>query len=99
MAKIEFLDTSGTLREWLQGFYALSAGPGEAPARCVTCPPPSGPHIRVQVGTWYEYDSPNLIDEMAREGITPASIVAISVYASGHLFESQVAEVELLALE
>ncbi|MBI3363151.1 MAG: hypothetical protein HY023_18775 [Chloroflexi bacterium] len=99
MAKIEFLDTSGTRREWLQGFYSDSNFLGDVPTSCVTCPPPTGPHIRIPKATWYIYDSPNLIDQMNRAGLTPASIISISIYASGHLFESMVSEVELLALE
>ena len=99
MAKIEFVDTSGTSQEWLQGFYTESGAAGEAPGSCVTCPPPTGPHIRLQSGVWYVYDSPNLIEEMKAQGFVPASVRAVTVYASGHVFESQVSEVELLALE
>jgi len=99
MVKVEFLDTSDTPREWLQGFYGDSPSTADAPGACVTCPPPTGPHIRLQPGIWYVYDSPNLIEAMTAQGLTPASVRAVTIYASGHTFESQVSEVELLALE
>jgi hypothetical protein len=99
MVRIEFLDTSDTPREWLQGFYGDSPSTADAPGACVTCGPPTGPHIRLQPGVWYVYDSPNLIEAMTANGLTPASVRAVTIYASGHLFESQVTEVELLALE
>ncbi len=99
MVRIEFLDTSDTPREWLQGFYGNSPQSTDAPGACVTCGPPTGPHIRLQPSVWYVYDSPNLIEAMTANGLTPASVRAVTIYASGHLFESQVSEVELLALE
>jgi hypothetical protein len=99
MVRIEFVDTSGNPQEWLQGFYSAAASAGAAPSVCLPCPPPTGPHIRVQPQSWYIYDSPNLIEEMNRQELAPAYIRSISVYASGHLFESMVSELDLLALE
>lgn len=97
MVKLEFTDTAGNAHEWVQGFYYLPDAGTSLPMRCITCPPPSGPHIRVQQNVWYLYDSPDLIALFKGTGYTPAVISAISIYAEGHSFESMVSEIELQA--
>lgn len=100
MAKIEYQDRNGKPHEWVQGFYVRSdVNSSSSPNRCVTCSSPSGPHTLVPPGTWYLYDSPNLIQLFSQVGAAPASITAISIYAQGHQYESLVSEAELLAQE
>lgn len=97
MVKIEYTDIAGGNHEWVQGFYYLPDPANTQPVRCITCPPPSGPHLRVTQGSWFFYDSPELISLFKSAGFTPAVISAISIYAEGHAFDSYVSEVELLA--
>ncbi|MDP6793706.1 MAG: hypothetical protein QF660_06600, partial [Anaerolineales bacterium] len=99
MVRVEYQDTAGNVHEWLQGFYYLGSDSGSIPIRCVTCAPPTGDHLRVQVGRWYLYDSPDLLSLFTAAGTPPAIINSISFYGSGHNFESYLTEVELQAVE
>ncbi|MFQ5407132.1 MAG: hypothetical protein ACE5FI_01765 [Anaerolineales bacterium] len=96
MIRLEYSDTAGNIHEWLQGFYYLAATGNGTPARCVTCPPPTGEHLQVSNGAWFLFDSPNLMQLFASTGNAPATVNSISVYASGHNYESYVSEIELL---
>jgi hypothetical protein len=99
MVRIAYEDADGADQEWLQGFYSLpdTSTPGN-PSFCVTCSV-RNEHIQVPQGTWYSYDSPNLIPLMSQDGETPILIQSITVYASGHTYQSTVAEVELIGQE
>ena len=99
MVRVEYQDTAGNGHEWLQGFYYLGSNSGSIPIRCVTCSPPTGDHIRTPLGRWYLYDSPDLLSLFATAGSPPTIINAISLYASGHNFESYITDVELQAVE
>ena len=96
MVRIAYQDAHGADREWLQGFYSLpNAGGSKNPHVCET----SGtrnPHIQVQWDTWYPYLSLNLIPQLSVDGRSPTLIKSITVYASGHSFESMIAEVALI---
>lgn len=99
MVRVEYQDSMGESYEWLQGFYYLGSDDGSIPTRCVTCPGIAGDHARITNGVWHLYDSPDLMSLLATSGTSPVMINSISIYASGHSFESYVAEVELLAEE
>ena len=99
MVRIKYQDSIGESYEWLQGFYYLSSDNTAIPTRCVTCPRLSGDHVLIANGVWHMYDSPDLMDLLTTAGNPPVMINSISIYASGHSFESYVAEVELLAEE
>jgi len=99
MVRVEYQDTAGNGHEWLQGFYYLGSNSSSIPIRCVTCSPPTGDHIRTPLGSWYLYDSPDLLSLFATAGRPPTIINAISFYASGHNFESYITDVELQAME
>ena len=99
MVRLQYQDSIGDSHEWLQGFYYLSSRNGSIPTRCLTCPGPTGDHAQIANGAWHLYDSPDLMKLLTRSGNPPALIKSISIYASGHSFESYVAEVELLAEE
>lgn len=100
MARIEFTDSTGVRRELLQGFYYRLApsntSPG-IPTRCVTCPPPTGDHLRIQRGVWFIFESPDLLQAIRSAGFQPVTLNTVTIYASGHRFESYVAEIALLA--
>ncbi len=97
IVRLEFTDTAGNAHEWLQGFYYLIATGNSTPVRCVTCSPPTGDHLQISNGVWFFIDTPELTELFATVGNPPATINAITIYASGHNFESFVSEVELLA--
>ena len=96
MIRMTYLDAQGGLHEWLQGFYTLEGG-GYTNV-CDVCE--GGPrHIQVPTGAWYPYTSPDLIPELRKRGIQPATILRVDVYASGHSFRAAVDEVSLLVEE
>ena len=99
MVQIEYQDTSGNTQEWLQGFYYLSTEHQSIPKRCVTCSASAAEHVKVPHGRWHLFDSPELMSMFRQSGRPAAIIESISFYASGHNFESYLAEVELQAIE
>jgi hypothetical protein len=95
MVRIEYIDAEGGIRSWQQGFYYLpDPNVPPNPPFCVTCNP-RNVYIPVIPGIWYPYESPNLISEFAKVGPAPVLLRSIYIYASGHTYQSQVAEVEL----
>jgi len=99
MVRIDYVDETGTLRSWQQGFYSLPDTNVPAnPTFCVTCNP-RNEHILVASGQWHPFESDNLIPVLNKVGPVPVLLKSISIYASGHNYHSQVAEVELLGQE
>lgn len=99
MVQIEYRDADGADQQWLQGFYSLpdASVPGN-PSFCVTCSI-HNEHIQVPGETWYAYDSDNLMPLLSQDGEAPISISSITVNASGHTYQSFIAEVELIGQE
>jgi len=97
MVRIDYRDTSGTRREWVQGFYSAAAPDPQNvnPRFCVTCSTRNA-HRPVVPATWFAYDSGNLMEELTVGGVRPAWIDGISFYASGHSYQSAITDVELL---
>jgi hypothetical protein len=99
MVRIDYRDADGNDQQWLQGFYAEPAsGLSNNPGFCVTCGI-RNEHIQVPPNTWYSYDSENLIPLLSQDGKSPTLIKSITVYASGHAYQSIIAEVELIGQE
>ncbi len=99
MVRIAYQDAHGAEREWLQGFYALAnLGGSKNPHVCETCGT-RNPHIQVQGNSWYPYLSLNLIPQLSVDGRAPTMIKSLTIYASGHSFESMVTEVALIGQE
>ena len=96
MVRISFIDQSGSAREWLQGFYAVQ-GPDKP--FCQSCEW-QAEHIRVaQLGSWYDYESPDLLPLLRSHGIDPTAIETVQVYASGHTYSAAIDEIEILVEE
>jgi len=94
MLRITYLDTQDGGHEWLQGFYTLAGG--GYPTICPISICESRPqHIQVPQGAWYTYTSPDLIPLLRERGIEPATLLNLSIYASGHSFASAVDEVSV----
>ncbi len=100
MIKLGYEDATGAWNEWVQGFYATDdSSMSSIPPTCVTCEI-SQPHIRVPAGKWYTFESANLLQDLPARGLmAPRIIRSITVSASGHSYNSQVAEVALLVRE
>jgi hypothetical protein len=98
MVRLDYVDDSGEARFWQQGFYYLPDPNNFNPEFCNTCNP-RNIHIRTVNGVWYSYESDNLIPILTKVGSPPVFLKSISVYASGHIYQSQVAEVQLLGQE
>jgi hypothetical protein len=86
MVDIAYTDVYGKDLHWYQGFYYLDLPAGS------TYVPPSGE--KVPLGVWYTYESPNLFDVL--KDTRPARINSITIYASGHDYESLVSDAALI---
>lgn len=97
MMELRYKDEQGTDRSWFQGFYYLD---GPDPKYCVQCGGIQDDHRQVLQGIAVPYDSDNLMEVLARNGLPkPARVLWLRIYASGHNFDAAVSEVELLAQE
>ena len=99
MIRIDYQDAAGNPLQWVQGFYYWVDPSVSNPLLCETCPPPRQVHAQHPQGNDFFYESPNLIEMLSQDGVIPASINSISVYASGHSYDVQVSEIELLVEE
>ncbi|MGC9468853.1 MAG: hypothetical protein ACP5HS_09690 [Anaerolineae bacterium] len=96
MIRIEFVDRdTGGNREWLQGFYARE---GEDIPFCTTCEW-KAQHIKVPPETWYDYESENLLPILRDQGVNPAVIREIRIYAQGWTYSSAIDEIGILVGE
>ena len=85
MVRIDFIDVYGKPQFWTHGFYMVDP-PENWPLR-------EGEKIPGLV--WYAYESP---DFMQSETFPrPAKVTRIRIYASGHNYRSQAADIELIA--
>lgn len=100
MVRIDYQDASGSPLQWVQGFYYwVDPAVTTNPTLCETCPPPRQEHELHPANVEFFYDSPNLMELLSQNGNLPVSVTSISVYASGHSYDVQVSEIELLVGE
>ena len=102
MVRIKYKDPAGNEQHWVQGFYYWVdqvVPTRDQPTLCVLCPSPRQEHEQQSQGVQFFYDSPNLMEILTHDGQPPTSIVEISVYASGHSYDVQISEIELLVGE
>jgi hypothetical protein len=102
MLRLRYRDQSGNEKDWVQGFYYWvdPAVPVEQqPTLCILCPSPRQEHEQQSQGVQFFYDSLNLMEILSQDGQPPASLVEIAIYSSGHSYDVQVNEVELLVSE
>jgi hypothetical protein len=86
MVDLLYTDVYGKDLHLYLGFYYLDLPPGS------TYLPPTGE--KVPMGIWYNYESPNLY-ELLRD-TRPARVNSITIYASGHDYDSLVSDVALI---
>ncbi len=100
MVKLKYVDNNGVEREWLQGFYyKYDDNPVFGYTFCAPCSPRYGDHLRVEQNQWRTFESDNLLEAMRAANAPAAVLKSIAVYGSGHTFDSNVAQVQLLASE
>ena len=96
MVVIDYVDESGEPRSWQQGFYYLpDPNPIPNPEFCKTCNP-RNKHVPTANAVWDQWESENFVPVLGKVGAAPVLLKSISIYASGHKYQSQVSEVELL---
>jgi hypothetical protein len=85
MVRIDFIDVSGAPQFWTHGFYI------QDPEK--NWPLRDGEKIPALV--WFAYESPDFMqsDTFPR----PARVTSLKIYASGHNYRSQAADIELIA--
>jgi len=100
MVQITFQDTSGHQKKWLKGFYYnYSERPGTGMTKCPSCDAVRSDHQQVVQNQWVPIETENLVDILREAGTPPAQIQSISIYASGHAFDSEITNVQLLGSE
>lgn len=87
MVDIFYTDIYGKDLHWFQGFYYMSLPSGS------TYVPPTGEQVPADV--WYSYESPNLFDLL--KDTRPAHVNTITIYASGHDYDSMISAIDLSA--
>jgi hypothetical protein len=104
MVKIRYLDFNGSEQGWLQGYFdqgRLIESQGQFGLfTCPSCSEITEQHIPIETGQWLTLDAPrngNLLALMQARGIPAALLRSITIYAAGHQFNSNVAQIQLLA--
>lgn len=77
---------------WRHGFYTLRPPTDENPTICDTC---LQEHEKINADTWYIYDSGDLF-RLLPGARKPESILRLRVYASGHAYESIIANLQVI---
>jgi len=97
MLQIDYKYTDAEGREqlniWYHGFYMRADPSRNDPARCLSC---YADHEQVYSGTWYVYESPNLLS-IIPEAQRPSALLRVRFYASGHEYDVYVGDVHVLA--
>lgn len=88
MVRIDYTDVYGKDQFWVHGFYFRDP-------EVRGWPTVNGEKIPPYV--WWPYESPNLIALWDSQGTRPAVLHKIRLYASGHNYQSMVAQVGLFA--
>jgi hypothetical protein len=98
LVRIVYEDVNGAERTWQQGFFAVGEFSADTPDVCVPCAGPYNSHEHAPQTQLYPYESLNLIETLARDGLLPPRrIKSLFLVASGHSFESHVIDVALMA--
>ncbi len=94
MIRIEFTDEAGgTLHEWLQGFYVLD---GDNQDVCISCRW-KAQHIKIPAfNVWWDYESEDLLPLLREQGIRPAVLQRVEIYASGWTYGSAIDRIAIL---
>lgn len=84
--------TGETLRSWFHGFFSTYQPERNFPLRCQDC---IEQHEIINAGTWYTYETGNLVTLLGSQ--RPREISIIKFDASGHEYDVYISEIALLA--
>ena len=88
MFRLDYEDVYGNHQFWTHGFYYR-----EPPAQWVV----TGGE-KIPQDTWFPFESGNLAERLQLQGLPPpAKLNYLKIYASGHNYDSMVAEVRIVA--
>jgi hypothetical protein len=100
IVKIDYVDPGQGVRGWLQGFYYnANTNPAFGLTTCPGCAEKHSEHLQVPLNQWHTFESPNLIELFQQTGHPAIAIKSITLYASGHTFDSFVTDIQLLGAE
>jgi hypothetical protein len=95
MMNINYIDPAGNEQEFIHGFYATNEPYLNYPQACPSC---RSEHERINLKSWYTYESGNLLELWPAEQ-RPEYLNSISVYASGHAYKVFLSDISILANE
>jgi hypothetical protein len=95
MLRVSYLASDGSPQEFIIGFYSHHIPQRGYPLACATC---RTDHQRVNMGTWYTYESGNLMTTLP-EDLRPAVITQAQIYASGWAYKVYISELDIVITE
>ncbi|MBL8093530.1 MAG: hypothetical protein JNL73_05135 [Anaerolineales bacterium] len=98
MLRLVYLDENGNQQQWIQGFYGLYS-PSVGKTYCADCALPRPEHEFLRLNEWTNWQSSELLQELRLVNRPMAILLYIEVTASGHSFDSEVSQIQLLATE
>ncbi len=98
MLRLVYLDRDGNQQQWIQGFFALySSSVGKT--YCADCALPRPEHEQLRTNEWTNWQSPELLETLRSVNRPMSVLLYVEVTASGHRFDSEVSQIQLLATE
>ncbi len=98
MLRLIYLDGDGNQQQWIQGFYALFS-PNVGKTYCADCALPRPEHEQLRPGEWTNWQSPELLSYLQSVNRPMSVLLRLEVAASGHNFDSEISQIQLLATE
>jgi len=98
MLRLVYLDEVGNQQQWIQGFYALYS-PSVGKTYCADCALPRPVHEQLRPSEWTNWQSPELLSFLRLVERPMSVLLYVEVTASGHTFDSEVSQIQLLATE
>lgn len=92
MVRLDYFDVLGQRATYITGFYSAHNPALGYPLACSTC---IAEHEQVRLATWYTFDSGNLLARLPANQL-PSELISIQFYASGHAYQVQVRDLQLL---
>lgn len=98
MLRMIYLDADGNQQQWIQGFYVLYS-PTVGKTYCADCALPRPEHEQLRPGEWTNWQSPELLGFLRSVNRPMSVLLRLEVAASGHNFDSEISQIQLLATE
>ncbi len=98
MLRLVYLDTDGNQQQWIQGFYGLYS-PTVGKTYCADCALPRPEHEQLRLNEWTNWQSPELLETLRSVNRPMAVLLRIEITASGHRYDSEISQIQLVATE